>query len=208
MNELLMKFIHYLAEIVDTNKEVQTIRANKLSQDVGMKVYIKGNHIYIKDDDSIAVHDFLNYMYTDVVQILKDYIIKNYMPTYNLKDRIPLLLNTPSNDPETDLYLLRASRTYQHKPIICSVSNIDDHNYIIGYHATDLNKAAEYIGLPKEGHTLYILDGKFVAAKAQIDSDVTAYVISPNYRIRKADGNTEITIADVTLDIKHIRRQL
>ena len=205
-----MKFIDYLVEQNDTPQllTVEFLKANVLSREVEMQVYIKDNCIYIKDDQKLAVKDYHNYNYPEVLQLLKDFITKNYMAEFDLAERIPLLSYTISHDKETDLYLRRTSRIYQHKPLICAVSDIDEHNYIIGYHANNIDKAAEYIGLPKEGYTLYILDGKFEASKTVLDNGITAYVIAPHYHIRKADGNTEVTIAGQQLDIKHIRRQI
>lgn len=205
-----MKFKEYILSESSTGQLLtkEFLKVNALSREVDMAVYIKDNNIYIKDDDVLAIENFNKLTYDECLQLLKDFITKNYMHEYDLAERLHLLTYTIASDKDTDLYIRRNSRIYQHKPLICMVSNIDNHKYIIGYHAADINKAAEYIGLPKEGYELYIFDGKFEGTKATLENGITAYVIAPHYPIRKADGNTEVIIAGQSFNIRHIRRQL
>ena len=185
------------------------IKNTTLSRDVGDDVYIKDNNIYMKDDDSKVLVNIDSYSYKSIVQLIKDYITKNYECEYELGDRIPLLMYMVSNDADTDQYLLDRSRIYQHKPLLCLVrDDFENHSYIIGIHHRDINKAGEYIGLPKEGYSLYILDGKFTGTKTRLMNGITAYIIDPSYHIRNSDGMTTITVAGSDIKVKHIRRQL
>lgn len=203
-----MKFQDYLNEEKFGAPYNDTFTTQMLSKEVGMPVYIIDGDIYIKNKDIMAISHYIEYSQAEITQILKDFIAKNFNEEYDILERIPLLQYMVDHDKDTDLYIRKFSRCYAHKPLICTVADVNNHNYIIGYHASNINKAAEYIGLPKEGYSLYVLDGKFEAVRATLHNGVTAYVISPYYDIRKSDGNTEVTIAGQVYNVKHIRRKL
>lgn len=195
-----MKFGDYIKKFVPSMK--------KLSELVDEELYLVKRSIYVKRDDSMIVDDYTKYSYEQVVQMIRDYISKNFNNEFDITDSIDFLTYTKTRVKDIDEHLSSDSRVYQHKPLICFISDdFDDHGYIVGYTSKDLQKVIDYMGSPKSGYSLYVFDGKFEGMKAKINSvGIDVYVIDPGYRIRHADGVTEFNVDGLDMKIKHVRR--
>lgn len=196
-----MKYSQFLIEMNQSEVE------SSLSTFADEPVYIKGKNIYVKKDDVLIVKDFAQYNDDVLKQKVKDYIDKHYPVDFELEDSIDSLIYTVVPNKTIDELLLK-SKEYSHKPIYCIASNnIDNHHYVVGF-TGNINKIKDVIGLPKEGYSLYILDGKFEAIKTKLDNGLLAYVISPSYKLKNSDGMDELEISDNIFKVKHIRRNL
>lgn len=195
-----MKYKDYINE---SNVDLESV----LSKSADMDVVIKGNSVYTKDDNKLIIKDIHKLSVETVTQKVIDHIDKNYPNTFDLEDSIQSLIYTQVPNKQVDELLLKP-RLYSNKPLICITSNdIENHGYVVGF-TGNINNIIDTIGLPKEGYSIYILDGKFEAIKTRLDNGLLAYVISPSYSLRKADGMDVIELYDNEYKVKHIRRNL
>lgn len=195
-----MKYSQFLNE---SNAKVE----NELSAFADEPLYIKGKNIYAKRDDKLIVKNYHQYADHSLKQKVKDHIDKHYPADFDLEDSIDSLIYSTLPNKAVDEMLVKA-REYSHKPVYCIASDdIEKHNYVIGFTGS-LNNIKNTIGLPKEGYSIYILDGKFKAIKTRLDNGLLAYVISPSYKLKNADGMDELEISNNVYKVKHIRRNL
>lgn len=191
----------------DYINESKTNMEKELSMLVDMDVIIKGDKIYTKDDNKLIIQNINKMNYDSVMQSVIDFIDKNYPNEFDLEDSIQSLIYTQVPIKQVDELLLKP-RTYNHKPLYCITSNdTKNHSYIVGF-TGKLNNIIDTIGLPKEGYSIYILDGKFEAIKTRLDNGLLAYVISPSYNIRISDGLDTINLYGKEYKVKHIRRKI
>lgn len=191
----------------DYINESKTNMEKELSMLVDMDVIIKGDKIYTKDDNKLIIQNINKMNYDSVIQSVIDFIDKNYPNEFDLEDSIQSLIYTQVPIKQVDELLLKP-RTYNHKPLYCITSNdTKNHGYIVGF-TGKLNNIIDTIGLPKEGYSIYILDGKFEAIKTRLDNGLLAYVISPSYNIRISDGLDTINLYGKEYKVKHIRRKI
>lgn len=179
----------------------------ELSKLADMDVYIKGNRIFIKADNKLVLSNINKLNLETIKQKVIDFVDKTYPNEFDLEDSIQSLFYTQTPNKQVDELLLKP-RLYSDKRLYCiSSNNLDHHGYIVGF-TGNINSIIDTIGLPKEGYSIFILDGKFEAIKTKLDNGLTAYVISPSYKIRHADGLDTITLYDNEYKVKHIRRKL
>lgn len=179
----------------------------KLSKLANMHIIIKNNKIYTKDDDKLILADINKLNHQTIEQKVIDYVDKHYPNEFELEDSIQSLFYTQVPNKQVDELLLKP-RTYTHKPLYCISSNdIDNHGYVVGF-SGNLNTIIDTIGLPKEGYSIYLLDGTFEGVKTRLDNGLLAYVISPSYKLRLADGLDVIKLYNDDYKVKHIRRNL
>ncbi len=197
-----MKFSEF---ILESNK----ISINKISQEVDEELYIKSGSIYAKRDDSLIISNFLKYPYPELIQKVKDHIDKNFDNEFDIGDRLDFLTYTKNRDLDVDQFIQDHSRVFQEKPLIGFISDdISNHGYIIGYHGKSLQQIVDFIGLPKSGYNIVIFDGKFKAVKSKLKDNIVAYLISPDYEVRKSDGCDELMVGNEVQNIYHIRRKI
>lgn len=199
-----MKFFEYLLSESINNSDI-----TRMNKELDKRVIMIGNSLKVKEDNRVIIDNIRDMKYEDVLQKAKDFIDKNYAEEYNLKDKLNFLTYTEVINNDVDLHLSVNSRLYSHKPLICFIRNdISHHRYVIGYHHEDIQKAVDYIGSPKEGYTIKILDGKFKATKVKLDDGITAYVLDYYYPLRHSDGSDELYVGEELKRIKHIRRKI
>lgn len=195
-----MKYSQFL---VESNIKVEV----DISTFADEPVYIKGKNIYVKRDDKLVIKDYHKYDLHTLKQKVKDFADKHYPADFDLEDSIDSLIYSIIPNKTIDELLLK-SREYNHKPLYCIASDdIKHHNYVVGF-TGNLNNIKDTIGLPKEGYSIYILDGKFKAIKTRLDNGLLAYVISPSYKLKDADGMDELEISNNIYKVKRIRRNL
>jgi len=195
-----MKYSQFL---IESSTKIE----NELSAFVDEPLYIKNKNIYVKRDDKLIIRNFHRYNNDVLFQKVKDYVDKHYPVDFDLEDSIDSLIYSTLPNKTVDDLLFNA-REYNHKPVYCiATNNIHDHNYVVGFTGS-LNNIKNTIGLPKEGYSIYILDGKFKAIKTRLDNGLIAYVISPSFKLKLADGMDELEISNNVYKVKHIRRNL
>lgn len=196
-----MKYSQFLTEISQAKVE------SELSTFADEPLYIKGRNIYVKKDDELIIKNYKQYDDSTLKQKVKDVIDKNYAVEFKLDDTIQSLMYSIIPNKEID-DLLVDCREYNHKPVYCIAPNdISKHNYIVGF-TGNINNIKDVIGLPKEGYSIYVLDGKFKAIKTKLDNGLLVYVLSPSYELKNSDGMDEIEISNNIYKVKHIRRKL
>lgn len=196
-----MKYSEFLTEKNQAKIE------DELSIFADEPLYIKGKNIYVKKDDKLIIKNYSNYNDSTLKQKVKDIVDKNYAVEFDLDDSIDSIIYTIIPNKNVD-ELLTYTKEYNHKPVYCIASNdINNHHYVVGF-TGNINNIKDVIGLPKEGYSIYILDGKFEAIKTKLDNGLLVYVISPSYKLKISDGMDEIEISNNIYKVKHIRRNL
>ena len=188
---------------------IKKFSIKKISLEVNEDLYIQGKDIHVLRDKRMIVQDYSQYDLPVLIQMIKDYLSKNYSEEFDLKDYIESIAYSENRIKEVDNHLLDNCRLYSDKSLITLIKD-DNETYIyaIGFKSESLEDIWDIVGLPKHGYSLKILKGKFRGTKTILPNGKEAYVIS-DYELRNADGITELEDkAGNTHKIKHIRRKI
>ena len=188
---------------------IKKFSIRKISIEVNEDLYIQGHDIYVKRDKRMIIQDYSQYDLPVLIQMIKDYLSKNYSEEFDLKDYIESIAYSENRIKEVDTHLLNNCRLYSDKSLITLIKD-DNETYIyaIGFKSESLDEIWDIVGLPKHGYSLKILKGKFRGTKTILPNGKEAYVIS-DYELRNADGLTELEDKSGNIHkIKHIRRKI
>lgn len=188
---------------------IKKFSIKKISLEVNEDLYIQGKDIHVLRDKRMIVQDYSQYDLPVLIQMIKDYLSKNYSEEFDLKDYIESIAYSENRIKEVDNHLLDNCRLYSDKSLITLIKD-DNETYIyaIGFKSESLDEIWDIVGLPKHGYSLKILKGKFRGTKTILPNGKEAYVIS-DYELRNADGLTELEDkSGIIHKIKHIRRKI
>lgn len=196
-----MKFTTFINE----NYESTLLKMLKKNKSIEKEIYIKDDSIFLKRDNALILPNVSTLQFHQIEQKIIDFIDKNYNEEFDLNNHLEMLTYSDVKNSEIDNLLLK-SKTYSHKPLLCII-NGKSGKYIVGYEG-NFNKIVSILGMPKEDYYYVVLDGKFNAIKSKTKDGITSYVISPDYKIKKSDGITQLVILGKPYKASHIRRSI